>query len=95
MTVAGLALASIASAQEGRKALSKPAPHYPELAKRLNLTGTVKLEVVVGPDGGVRRVNVVGGHPILVNATVDAVKEWKYEAAKTETVEQVNVAFKP
>ena len=93
--VASLAFAALVSAQEGRKPVSKPAPHYPELAKRLNLTGTVKVEAVVGPDGTVKRVTVMGGHPILVSATVDAVKEWKYEPSKTETVEQINVAFKP
>ena len=87
--------AAVASAQEARRVVSKRPPHYPELAKKMNLTGTVKLEVLVGPDGAVKHVSVLGGHPILVNATVDAVKEWKYESARAETVEQINVAFKP
>lgn len=90
-----LALSSVAFAQEGRKAISKPTPHYPELAKRLNLSGTVKVEAVVAADGAVKNVRVLGGHPILVTATVDTVKQWKYEPSKTESVEQINVAFKP
>ena len=93
--VMGLAVTSIASAQERRKPVSKPVPRYPELAKRMTLTGAVKLEAVVGPDGAVKHITVLGGHPILVNAAVDAVKEWKYEPSKAETVEQINVAFKP
>jgi hypothetical protein len=38
-------------AQEGRKALSNPAPTYPEVAKKLRLVGTVKVQVVIGADG--------------------------------------------
>jgi outer membrane biosynthesis protein TonB len=46
-----LALATSASGQEARKAVSKPTPRYPEVAKRLNLVGTVKVEIVIGPMG--------------------------------------------
>ena len=54
--------------QEARKLLVKPTPTYPEVAKRLNLEGTVKIEVVVGPDGEITGTKVIGGHPILVEA---------------------------
>jgi protein TonB len=85
------------SAQETRKALSKPTPRYPEIAKRLNLVGTVKVEIVIGPDGRVKEkeTNVVGGHPILVDATLAALKEWKYEPAKTETNVTLTFDFRP
>src|SRR5258708_21201783 len=72
------------SGQETRRALSKPTPRYPEIARKLNLAGTVKVEIVIGPDGKVKGTNVVGGHPILVDATLVALKEWKYEPAKTD-----------
>ena len=90
-----LAIAMVASAQEGRKAISKTMPRYPDIAKRMNLVGTVKVEAVIGPDGKVKNVNVVGGHPILVSVTVDAVKEWRYEPAKSETVATLSFDFKP
>ena len=83
------------SAQEARKALSKPTPHYPEIAKRLNLVGTVKVEIVIGPDGKIKAANVVGGHPILVDATLVALKEWKYEPAKVETNLTLTFDFHP
>jgi TonB-like protein len=51
----------------------------------MTLTGAVKLEAVVGPDGAVKHITVPGGHPILVNAAVNAVKERKYEPSKAET----------
>ena len=90
-----LAMALVAFAQEGRKALSKTMPRYPEIARRMNLVGTVKVEAVIGPDGKVKNVNVVGGHPILVTVTVDAVKEWRYEPSKSETVATLSFDFKP
>jgi protein TonB len=89
------ALSASISAQETRKALSKPTPRYPEVAKRMNLVGTVKVEIVIGPDGKVKGTNVVGGHPILVDATLMALKEWKYEPAKSETNITLTFDFRP
>ena len=86
--------AASASGQEARKAISKPAPRYPEIAKRLNLAGTVKVEITIGPDGKIKNTNVIGGHPLLINATLDALKEWKYEPAKAETLETLTFDFK-
>ena len=89
------AMTMAASAQEGRRAVSKTMPRYPEIARRMNLVGTVKVEAVIGPDGKVKNVNVVGGHPVLVSVTVDAVKEWRYEPSKSETVATLSFDFKP
>jgi TonB family protein len=89
------ALSTSISAQETRKALSKPTPRYPEIAKKLNLVGTVKVEVVIGPDGKVKDATVVGGHPILVDAALVALKEWKYEPAKAETKATLTFDFHP
>jgi len=75
--------------------LSKPTPRYPEIARKLNLAGTVKVEIVIGPDGKVKGTNVVGGHPILVDATLVALKEWKYEPAKTATNVTLTFDFRP
>jgi outer membrane biosynthesis protein TonB len=49
-------------AQEGRKVLSNPVPVYPEVARRLRLTGVVKVQVVIGADGRIKEKNVIGGH---------------------------------
>ncbi len=88
-------LATNASGQEARKAISKPTPRYPEIAKHMNLVGTVKVEIVIGPDGKVKNTNVIGGHPILIGATLDALKEWKYEPAKSETSVTLTFDFRP
>src|SRR5260370_16730302 len=73
------------SGQEARKAISKPTPRYPEIAKQMRLVGTVKVEVIIGPDGKVKSTNIVGGHPVFVDATLVALKEWKYKPSKTHT----------
>jgi TonB family protein len=76
-----------------RKVKTKTAPIYPELAKRMNVAGKVKIEVVITPDGRVKSTRVVGGHPLLVQACQDAVKEWKFVAAAEETTQVVEFEF--
>jgi TonB family protein len=76
-----------------RKVKSKVAPAYPELAKRMSVGGKVKIEVVITPDGHVRSTRVVGGHPLLVQACQDAVKEWKFVPASEETTLVVEFSF--
>jgi TonB family protein len=84
-----------ALAQDARKAVSKPTPHYPEIAKRMNLVGTVKIEIVVGQDGKIKGTNVLGGHPVLVDSALMALKEWRYEPGTAETTVLVSFDFKP
>ncbi|HYW40322.1 MAG TPA: energy transducer TonB [Terriglobales bacterium] len=97
---AGLLALSLASAQtasdEGKRKLkSKSGATYPELARRMNISGKVKIEVVIAPDGRVRSAKAIGGHPILVQSCLDTVKEWKYEPAGEETTQIVEFEFKP
>ncbi|HTQ61645.1 MAG TPA: energy transducer TonB [Candidatus Solibacter sp.] len=82
------------STDEGkRKVKSKVLPAYPELAKRMSVTGKVKIEVVITPDGRVKSTRVIGGHPLLVQACQDAVKEWKFAPAPQETTQIVEFDF--
>jgi len=90
---------SLAGAQtvneEGkRKTKSRTAPTYPELARRMNISGKVKIEVVIAPDGRVRSAKAVGGHPLLVQSCLDAVRDWRYEPAGEETVQLVEFEFR-
>ena len=82
-------------AQEGRKLLAQPAPAYPQMARHMQLTGTVKLEVTIGPDGQIRNTKVLGGHPLFVDAALEALKKWKYAPANTETTATVEFNFHP
>ncbi|MBV9889102.1 MAG: energy transducer TonB [Acidobacteria bacterium] len=82
-------------AQEQREVVAKPTPVYPEIARRMNLMGIVKIKATIGPDGRVKRVDVIGGHPLLTDAAVDAVKRWKYASGKTETEVELEFHFHP
>jgi protein TonB len=85
------------SAQDAldRKVKSKISPIYPEIARKMNLAGVVKLEVTVTPSGTVKDTKVIGGNPILVNAAADAVKKWRFEPANDESVGVVEFKFDP
>jgi TonB family protein len=76
-----------------RRAKTKVAPVYPDLAKKMNLTGTVKVEVVVATNGSVKEAKVVGGHPVLATAALEAVRKWKFEPASVETSGVVDFKF--
>ncbi len=78
-----------------RRAKSKVQPVYPELARKMNITGTVKVEVVVAPNGSVKEAKVVGGHPVLANAALDAVRKWRFEPATIESSGVVDFKFEP
>jgi protein TonB len=92
----GSTLAQSASTEEGkRKVKTKIAPVYPELAKRMNVVGRVKIEVIITPEGRVKSTRAVGGHPLLVQACLDAVKEWKFSAAAEESTQLVEFEFTP
>jgi TonB family protein len=86
---------STALAQENRKAISSPTPAYPDTAKRFRLTGVVKVQVVIAPNGQIKEVKVVGGHPLLVNAVEETLKNWKYAPASGETTAQLEFNFHP
>src|ERR1700751_5424482 len=88
------ALAQSSSSEEGkRKVKTKVAPVYPELAKRMNVTGRVKIEVIITPAGRVKSTRALGGHPLLVQSCIDAVKEWKFVAAPEESTQVVEFEF--
>jgi len=78
-----------------RRAKSKVQPVYPDLARKMNITGTVKVQVVVAPNGSVKDAKIVGGHPVLAAAAIDAVKNWRFEPAATESTGVVDFKFEP
>jgi TonB family protein len=59
----------------------------------MNVTGKVKIEATVAADGHVTSTKVVGGSPLLINAALDAVKQWRFEPATKESTEIVEFAF--
>ena len=80
---------------DDRKTRSQVTPVYPELAKKMNVRGSVKVEVVITPAGTVKSAKALGGHPLLIDSALDAIKKWKFEAAAGETTQIVNFNFTP
>jgi protein TonB len=54
-------------------------PIYPPLAKQARVSGVVELAGVLGVDGRIHELRVLRGHPLLVNAALEAVRQWIYE----------------
>jgi len=88
-----IALLAANALADARKPVVNPDPEYPEIARRMNITGTVKMEIVIAPDGTIKSVKVVGGHPVLVDAVQKALKKWKYAPAGAETTMQLDFKF--
>lgn len=68
-------------------------PVYPPLARQARIQGTVRLNAIIGTDGRVKDLTVVSGHPLLVPAALEAVKQWVYEPTllNGEPVEVVTI----
>jgi|SRR5579872_6825967 len=58
--------------------LKKVDPVYPPDAKAAQVSGTVMLHAVIAKDGSVQQVDVVSGPPMLQQAAMDAVRQWRY-----------------
>lgn len=92
----GLSLAGASlRAQETRKTLNSPTPTYPETARQFRLSGVVKVQVTIGPEGQITDIKVIGGHPLLVNAVQQTLKSWKYAPASNETTATLVFNFHP
>ena len=76
-----------------RKVSHRVVPDYPSIAREMNITGKVKIEATVEPDGHVKSTRAVGGSPLLLESAEKALKSWKFEPALKETVEVVEFDF--
>jgi TonB family protein len=83
------------SAQPKRKIISQTMPHYPEIARRMHLTGTVRVAAIVTPDGKVKNVETLGGSPILAQAAQASLSQWKFAPAAAESREVIEIHFNP
>ena len=58
--------------------INKVTPQYPPLARQTRISGTVRLHAIIAKDGSVQELSVISGHPLLVQAALDAVRQWRY-----------------
>jgi TonB family protein len=92
LALAGVLFAACAVA-DTRKPVVNPDPEYPEIARRMNLNGTVRVEIVIAADGTIKSAKVLGGHPLLAEAVQRALKKWKYAPGTAETTMQLEFKF--
>jgi protein TonB len=64
---------------QAAKLVNKVTPMYPPLARQTRINGTVHLHAIIGKDGSVQQLEVLGGHPLLIQAALDAVRQWRYQ----------------
>ncbi len=78
--------------------IRKVTPQYPPLAKQARVQGTVKFQAIIGKDGTIQNLTLLNGHPLLVPAATEAVKQWLYRPTllngePVEVVTQIDVNF--
>ena len=95
-----LAIAALAAttaiplhAADERPIKQRVTPTYPELAKRMHVSGIVRIAATVAPDGSVTATKTVSGNRMLASAAEDAVHKWKFVAASDESVVEVDINF--
>jgi protein TonB len=59
--------------------ITQTRPAYPPLARQARIQGTVVLHAIIDKQGKVAQLEVVSGHPLLVQSALDAVKQWRYK----------------
>jgi TonB family protein len=81
---------------EGKRTIvDRVVPLYPDLARKMQIRGTVRVVVVVTPSGKTKFTQVIGGNPLLAKAAVDAIEKWKWVPAAQETKELIELNFHP
>jgi TonB family protein len=78
-----------------RKVITRVEPKYPPTLERLYIGGVVRLQVEVAANGTVESAQLIGGNPILGQAAIAAVKQWKYSPAKAKTRTVERLEFDP
>ena len=78
--------------------INKVQPIYPALAKQARIQGTVRLQAIIAKNGGVIELQVLSGHPLLVQSALDAVRQWRYRPTllngePVEVVTTIDVVF--
>jgi periplasmic protein TonB len=80
------------------KLIRKVIPEYPSLARAARISGVVHLVGIIAKDGTIRNLQLVGGHPMLARAAMDAVEQWVYEPTllngePVEVIAPIEVSF--
>jgi protein TonB len=89
---------AVTSDIQSARLIHKVIPVYPNLARITRISGTVRLQATVSAEGTIEKLEVISGHPILVQAAVDAVRQWIYRPTilhniPVEVIAPIDVIF--
>jgi protein TonB len=89
---------SVGGNVQSARLIAQPKPVYPPLAKQARISGTVRFTAIIGRDGTIQNLTLLGGHPLLVQSATEAVKQWRYQPTllngePVEVVTQIDVNF--
>jgi protein TonB len=89
---------SVGGDVQAAKLIRRVIPPYPPLAKQARISGTVRLVGVIAKDGTIQQLQLVSGHPLLVKAALDAVRQWSYQPTllngqAVEVIAPIDVIF--
>jgi TonB family protein len=88
-----ITLAMPARAADERAVKTRVAPIYPDIARRMNVSGAVKIEATVDAEGKVTNAKAVNGNLILVPAAEDAVRKWRFAPGTGTSKVEVEINF--
>lgn len=89
----------VSSGAQAANLMRRVTPTYPRIAKQARIQGTVVLEAVITTDGRISELQVLTGHPLLRQAAVSAVSQWRYRphllsGKPVEVVTTIEVHFR-
>jgi protein TonB len=64
---------------QAARIVNRVQPIYPPLARQTRISGTVRLHAIISKDGTIIQLEVINGHPLLQQAALDAVRQWRYQ----------------
>lgn len=64
---------------QAARIINRVQPSYPPLARQTRISGTVRLHAIIGKEGTIQQLEVMSGHPLLQQAALDAVRQWRYQ----------------
>jgi protein TonB len=89
----------VSSTIQAARLIHRIDPIYPPLARQMRISGTVELVGVISTDGTIRELRVFSGHPLLVQAALNAVRQWAYQPTllgghPVEVITTISVIFR-
>jgi protein TonB len=89
---------SVSGGVQNARLIRKIVPPYPALARQARISGTVRLIGIIGKDGTIRNLQLVSGHPLLIEAALQAVRQWIYQPTlltgqPVEVIAPIDVIF--